>query len=190
MGALWPAATSIPWYAPIDGQRVIVVFNPLSDDFQGYDCAVKVEGIREVLTKQIEQLIPENEEDFGNDPIAIIKDYMWISGGFLNVVFKQDRPLEVKHRISLVYADSLVPDEEGYVHLELRYNTYDDVTGVWASGAVSFNLNAIEKTSGLKGIKVKVTSAENGEIEIPFELLSSSVPEAVQKMDFSKMELH
>lgn len=189
-GALWPAATSIPWYAPIDGQRVIVVFNPLSDDFQGYDCAVKVEGIREVLTKQIEQLIPENEEDFGNDPIAIIKDYMWISGGFLNVVFKQDRPLEVKHRISLVYADSLVPDEEGYVHLELRYNTYDDVTGVWASGAVSFNLNAIEKTSGLKGIKVKVTSAENGEIEIPFELLSSSVPEAVQKMDFSKMELH
>ena len=29
-GTLWPAATAIPFYKPIDGQRVITYFNPLS----------------------------------------------------------------------------------------------------------------------------------------------------------------
>ena len=189
-GSLWPAATSIPWYSPVDGQRVIAIFNPLSDGFEGYDHAVKMEGIREVLTKKIEHLTTENEADFGNDPIVIIKNNMWISGGYLNVVFEQNLPLEVKHRISLVYTDSLEPDVDGYVTLELRYNTYDDTTGCWSNGAVSFNLNEIEETSELKGIKIKINSKTNGDVEIPFELVSTPVPTAVQNMDFSKMELH
>ena len=37
-GSLWPAATSIPGYRPIDGQRVLAYFNPLWDTTeQGYD---------------------------------------------------------------------------------------------------------------------------------------------------------
>ena len=43
-GTLWPAATAIPFYKPIDGQRVITYFNPLYDNYEGYDHAVKVRG--------------------------------------------------------------------------------------------------------------------------------------------------
>ena len=42
-GSLWPAATAIPGYRPIDGQRVITYFNPLYDNYEGYDHGVKVE---------------------------------------------------------------------------------------------------------------------------------------------------
>lgn len=30
---------------------------------------VKMEGIQEVLTKEVEEMTAENEEEFGNDPI-------------------------------------------------------------------------------------------------------------------------
>lgn len=49
-GTLWPAATAIPFYKPIDGQRVITYFNPLYDNYEGYDHAVKVEHNYNVLT--------------------------------------------------------------------------------------------------------------------------------------------
>lgn len=43
-GTLWPAASAFPW-SPEDGERVVIVFNPLYDDFQGYDCAIKIERV-------------------------------------------------------------------------------------------------------------------------------------------------
>ena len=63
-GTLWPAATAIPFYKPIDGQRVITYFNPLYDNYEGYDHAVKVEHNYNVLTKQVEDLTAENESEF------------------------------------------------------------------------------------------------------------------------------
>lgn len=36
-GTLWPVNTDLGWYEPVDGKRVITIFNPLSDGFDGYD---------------------------------------------------------------------------------------------------------------------------------------------------------
>lgn len=58
-------------------------------------------------------------------------------------------------------------DSEGYLTLELRYNTYDDMTGLYGNGAVSFNLNSIEALPGMKGVKIKLNSAVNGEVTVP-----------------------
>lgn len=45
-GQIWPATTDYFWYSPIDGQRVILYFNPLYDNYpEGYDCSVKVLSI-------------------------------------------------------------------------------------------------------------------------------------------------
>ena len=53
-GQIWPATTDYFWYSPIDGQRVILYFNPLYDNYpEGYDCSVKVLNIKEILTKPI-----------------------------------------------------------------------------------------------------------------------------------------
>ena len=122
-GQIWPATTDYFWYSPIDGQRVILYFNPLYDNYpEGYDCSVKVLSIKEILTKPIEELTAENEEEFGNDPVDIFEGNMWISGGYLNIIFNQNMPSKVKHLVSLVKNTTITPDQDGYIHLEYRYN--------------------------------------------------------------------
>lgn len=84
-GTLWPVNTDIGWYDAVDGQRVITVFNPLWDNYAGYDHAVKLLRLQNVLTKEVEMLIPETEEEFGNDPVLIYKGDITISGGYMNI---------------------------------------------------------------------------------------------------------
>ena len=186
-GTLWPAATAIPFYKPIDGQRVITYFNTLYDNYEGYDHAVKVEHNYNVLTKQVEDLTAENESEFGNDPVWVNKDMMWIGGGYLNVIFRQNLPVKEKHLVSLVRdmrATVAEGEDDGYIHLEFRYNTYDDVTARQANGAVSFNLNSLDLT-GKKGIKVKLNSVKDGETEVVFNLKGQSMPEEAKQVTLS-----
>lgn len=77
--------TDIGWYDAVDGQRVITVFNPLWDNYAGYDHAVKLLRLQNVLTKEVETLTPETEEEFGNDPVFIYKGDITISGGYMNI---------------------------------------------------------------------------------------------------------
>ena len=186
-GTLWPAATAIPFYKPIDGQRVITYFNTLYDNYEGYDHAVKVEHNYNVLTKQVEDLRAENESEFGNDPVWVNKDMMWIGGGYLNVIFRQNLPVKEKHLVSLVRdmrATAAEGEDDGYIHLEFRYKTYDDVTARQANGAVSFNLNSLDLT-GKKGIKVKLNSVKDGETEVVFNLKGQSMPEEAKQVTLS-----
>lgn len=192
-GIITPVSTSIPWYKAVDGERVIAFFNPLYDVKDGVQ--VKMEGIRDVLTKEVETVRTEEEsEEFGNDPIVIYQGDMWLGGNYLNLIFLQDMPAEEKHRISLVQnrmADGEIPGQEngenndgdgnneddeevivgedGYVHLELRYNTYGDVTNRYGWGRVSYNLEKFYpkdndgEQPAMKGFKVTINSKENGE---------------------------
>lgn len=189
-GAIWPAVTDNGWYSPVDGQRVILYFNPLYDNYpEGYDCSVKVLNVKEILTKSIEDLTEENEEEYGNDPVDIFEGNMWISNGYLNVVFNQNMPERLRHRVSLVrntMAESVI---DGYIHLEYRYNTFGDTTDRWISGAVSFDLSSLQVTTETKGIKVKINSAVNGEKEIAFEIKDTPSPAGLIRMDFSQMEI-
>lgn len=101
-GIIDPVATSIPWFKPVDGERVVSFFNPLADMSDEKGVQVKMEGIQEVLTKEVEEMTAENEEEFGNDPILIYQGDMWLGGKFLNIIFRQNLPRSEKHRISLV----------------------------------------------------------------------------------------
>lgn len=173
-GTIWPAATAIPNFKPVDGERIVAYFNPLYDDFQGYDVAVKMESVRPVLTKTVETLTPENEAEYGNDPIVIYQGDMWLGGHYLNLVFQQQVPMEKKHRISLVENSTDTYGEDGYVHLELRYNTYDDTTSYWQLSPVSFNLLPFypseSENAVLKGFKIKINSKTNGERVLVLDL--------------------
>lgn len=175
-GTIYPVATSIPWYRPVDGQRVISFFNPLSDMKDKKGVQVKMEGIYELLTKRVEELTEENESFFGNDPIAIVKGGMWLGGKHLNLVFIQDLPRAKKHRISLVQDKKAAEiSESGYIYLQLRYNTYKDVTNLKGQGRVSFNLKDFypEEESAeqkLKGFKVLVNLKTAGKKEIVLDI--------------------
>ena len=79
-GVIDPVATSIPWFKPVDGERVVAFFNPLYDMEGGKGVQVKMEGIQELLTKEVEDMSTEEEaEEFGNDPILIYQGDMWFS---------------------------------------------------------------------------------------------------------------
>lgn len=181
------------WYEPVDGQRVLTMFNPLSDKYGEYDHAVKLLRLQDVLTKEVEVLTPENEEEFGNDPVRIYHGDIGISGGYMNIIFLQNLPSNTKHRISLVRSqdDAELYAEDGYIHLELRYNDYDDLTGLRAYGAVSYNLSSLDITSETKGIKLKLNSEVNDEVELTFDLKKSGDNAGkVQNLDLSKMMLN
>lgn len=170
-GTLWPINqdlnSNVTGYQPNDGQRVIISFNPIADNYYGYDHAIKILSMQEVLTKEIEILTSENEKEYGNDPILISKENLTISGNHLNIIYQQNRPSQNKHRICLVRpsSDKKLLDEDGYIHLELRYNTFNDVTGFRVSNAVSFYLGSLPITSDTPGIKLKLNSEINGETE-------------------------
>ena len=192
-GKLWPVNIDMDWYEPVDGQRVLTMFNPLSDKYGEYDHAVKLLRLQDVLTKEVEVLTPENEEEFGNDPVRIYHGDIGISGGYMNIIFLQNLPSNTKHRISLVRPqdDAELYAEDGYIHLELRYNDYDDLTGLRAYGAVSYNLSSLDITSETKGIKLKLNSEVNDEVELTFDLKKSGDNAGkVQNLDLSKMMLN
>lgn len=192
-GKLWPVNIDMDWYEPVDGQRVLTMFNPLSDKYGEYDHAVKLLRLQDVLTKEVEVLTLENEEEFGNDPVRIYHGDIGISGGYMNIIFLQNLPSNTKHRISLVRSqdDAELYAEDGYIHLELRYNDYDDLTGLRAYGAVSYNLSSLDITSETKGIKLKLNSEVNDEVELTFDLKKSGDnAEKVQNLDLSKMMLN
>ncbi len=191
-GTLWPVNTDMGWYKPIDGQRVITVFNPLWDNYGGYDHAVKILDIKEVLTKNVETLTTETEEEFGNDPVRLVSGGVSISNGYMNIAFLQNLPQKEKHRISLVRPqdDNELYGEDGYIHLQLRYNSYEDLTGVYAYGLVSYNLNSLEVTGETKGIKLKVNSEEEGETEMTFDIVVQDAEGAdLNNQDLTKMQI-
>lgn len=191
-GTLWPVNTDLGWYKPAEGQRVITVFNPLYDNYEGFDHAVKLLRLQDVLTKEVETLTPETEEEFGNDPVLIYQGDISISGGYMNIFFLQNLPSQTKHRISLLRPqdDRELYGDDGYLHLELRYNDYDDVTERRAYGAVSYNLGSLDVTSETKGIKLKLNSEKNGEVEVVFDKMESeSNLKNVNDADVSKMLL-
>ncbi len=192
-GTLLPMYVTLDCYHPVDGQRILTTFNPLYDNYEGYDHAVMIDRVWPALTKGVETLTPENEEEYGNDPVWIYQGDLTISGGYMNIIFLQNLPQNpgTKHRISLVQREATEgdADSDGYIHLELRYNNYDDVSGVGAYGLVSYNLGELGITSETKGIKLKLNSEKNGEVELTFEMKDSNTTAKSTNFDFSKMQL-
>jgi len=175
---LFPVSTRIPWYKPVEGQRVIADYTQLNDNEGEYDYDIHVYFLRNILTKNVEVLTEENEEEIGDTPVRVYD--MWISGNYLNVYFDFRLPANSLHRVSLV-ENSLVeaPDDE-YIHLEYRYNDYNDVTPYVRYAMVSFNLGEEygkdAAAEGYKGIKVRINSAVNGEKELKFDFPSQEDP--------------
>lgn len=74
--------------------------------------------------------------------------------------------------------------------MELRYNDYDDLTGYRSPGAVSYNLNSLDIPFETKGIKLKLNSEENGEVEVTFDLKTVGTNEKLTtNVDLSNMQL-
>ena len=182
-GTMWPGAPSFIGFNPVEGQRALLYFNPLYDNFQGYDVAIKVENIYPILTKQVEELTAQNEKDYGDDPARITD--AWIAGGYMNLIFHQHIPTQNPHRVSLVENKEKEYEDDGYVHLEYRYNTYGDtLSNRGIRSTVSYNLNTLD-LKDKKGIKMRINSAVNGERILTFEAKDQKLPEDAKNLDLA-----
>lgn len=175
-GTCWPVNTDLGWYTPIDGQRVVTVFNPLWDNYEGYDHAVKILQMQNVLTLNVEPMTPEDEDKFGTEAIPTTEDGISISNGYLNVFFSCRLPATTS--VNLVYrkddltqTTTVSPEEDGYIHLELRCNTQAEEELPGSYSAVSYSLSTLDGNSGTKGIKLKVNLADAGEKELVYTLV-------------------
>jgi len=149
---LWPATNHVPWYKPNDNQRAIIYYTILSDKFQGYDHAILLRDISNILTKYPAENLgnEENDEKYGIDPVEILD--MWIGDGFLNVRFGFNYGGKVKHFINLVQRE----DVNTPYYFEFRHNAYDDTENAGAKGLVAFNLSHLNiKEEVTLTIKVK-----------------------------------
>lgn len=86
-------------------------------------------------------------------------------------------------------ADEPAIGEDGYIHLEYRYNTYGDTTDVFNpyEEVVCYNLNTLPLDEA-NGIKMKVNSAVYGEQTWVFENMEQPVPEEAQGISMSTEE--
>lgn len=152
---LWPAANHVPWYKPKANQRAVVYYTILSDQFQGYDHAIMVRDIADILTKYPAEDLgdEENDEKYGNDPVKIYD--IWIGDGYLNVWFGFNYGGKTKHFINLVQReDSIMP-----YNFEFRHNAYDDTGNIGQKGIAAFNLSALNPEEEVT-LTIKVNTFE------------------------------
>lgn len=182
---LWVATTAIPWYKPVDGQRVWADYTLLGDNPNAeFDHAIRVNYLYNILTKTVEELTADNEEAIGNDP-ADVRD-VWIGGNYLNVQFVIHIPVNELHRVSLVdntLDGAPLIDEEGYICLEYRFNEADDLYANRRVSYVSFNLGEYGPQrlidNAIKGLKVKVKNSADGEKEYVFDYTKDNKEKAI-----------
>ena len=168
-GTCWPVNTDMGYYLPIDGLRVIVVFNPLWDNYGGFDHAVKILDMQEVLTKNVREMTAENEPGFGNDPLPLRKEDITISNGYMNVSFLERLPMGVE--VELVR--SLDTTDDGYIRLELRGKEDSGIQAAGTYSMVSYNLESLNATTETKGIILKINTLAEGETEVTFDITVS-----------------
>ena len=136
---LWPAAHN-GFYKPKENQRAFINYTPLQDNFEGYDMAVKINEVIDILTKNPTVLNTATVDSLGNDPIRI--NQYWIGDGYLNIDFSVGfTPAENKHFINL--AKNELNGKENYYNL--LHNAYGDNGTYLGHGYVSFNLDGLKK---------------------------------------------
>ena len=149
--SLWPVATNVPWYNLQDKQRAVILYTILSDEFNGYDHAVKILDIDGILTKQIaENLGDNNDETYGTDPVGITsQSNIWIGDGFLNIIFEFFYGGDTVHFINLIENSQ---GDTPYCY-EFRHNAFNDAEHSKRKGIVAFDLSTVDT----KGEEVELT---------------------------------
>ena len=149
---LYPSQFAVPTggYNPEDGQRAFIYYSLLEEKSQQYDYNIKLYGISEILTKDVEEMNESNEAEFGDEPIELVK---------LSGEDKFDCLISAGHKISLVRSASADDTEDpDYTLLELRHKP-DDMgsdTSVARSSMASFKLNSYDPAvTQKKGLKIR-----------------------------------
>lgn len=141
---LFPTSSNVKYFKPIDKQRVWVSYTILKDEKDAgaeFDYYVKVNDVREILTKGIVTLTDSNKDSIGNDPVEI--ENVWFSGDFLTIGFVYGGGGAI-HFVNLVRNVEDAYTEEQLPILEFRHNRNHDRFNNAMRGWVSFDLSELK----------------------------------------------
>lgn len=164
-----PVTTSVPWFEMKDNQRVLVSFNPLSDE-KLTDSTVtylaKINSLREILFKVIKKYTEVADDSMGHDPIIIRDSWISKTGGILTIDMKYYTQGSV-HYINLIDNGEANGIDKPFV-LELRHNARGDRKDYPATAYASFRLDYL-KLAGKNETKfyIRYTDYEGRRIDLP-----------------------
>ena len=177
--SLWPVAMNVPLHNLKEKQRAFVVYTILSDEFNGYDHAVKILDVKSILTKPIaENKGEQNDENYGTDPVGISD--MWIGDGFLNIVFEFNYGGNSVHYINLVENDTVNTP----YFFEFRHNAYNDNELYRRKGIVAFDLSSVDTMGEEVELAIQVNTFDDGKKIFKIKYHPSNNP-AAQNREYS-----
>ena len=152
--------------------RAIIEYLGTDDDPKDCDRAVKVVKMNDILTKQLVQNGYLTQEELGNDPLEIVKDWVTlVEDGFLTLRFST-----VTNGIGKTHVFNLVkgvnPDNPYELHL--RHNANNDVTGNMVDGLVAFDLSSLPSSLNPAQTIKLVWNSFSGEKSVEFPLYGDS----------------
>jgi len=142
---LTPADGSVTWFTPLDSERVLVRFNPVSNTKitdSTFNYLGQIFNIDNVLFKVIKNISQVSSDSVGHDPITV-RD-VWISSkNILNFDLRFFTNGSV-HYINLIDNGQANGITAPFI-LELRHNARGDAQTFPAYANVSFKLNYLRK---------------------------------------------
>ena len=130
---------------------------PHNDSIQA-DYLVQVDGINELITKDIITVDDNNRDSLGNAPVEFRQ--VWITQDFLTVYYSFYAGSKY-HDFNLTYdVDEQVDDE--HVYLTFRHNDHNDEEVKQYFAYVSFRLNFLRK-EGQSEVKIYFRGKQNAE---------------------------
>lgn len=156
---LWPAASNII-YTPKANQRVIINYTLLSDQIGEYDHYAKINGLQEILTKQVINLTSENNDEVGNDPIKVLD--LWTGDNYLNIHFGINVGGLQTHTINLVrnkLDNKVISNKDGDIELEIRHNKNGDEEKYLLKNYSAFDLRPLQ-VAGRDSIKIVIKTLD------------------------------
>ncbi len=141
---------------PFDSKevRALVNYEEVDDSSEEYDQAVRVNWIDSIRTKPMApNLGEENDEEYGNDPVEIVSDWVTIAeDGYLTLRFRTMWSHQgITHYVNLIPTNN----PENPYEVEFKHDANGDVSGRIGDGLVAFRLDQLPDTEG-ETVKLKL----------------------------------
>lgn len=143
-------------YVAKEGQRALITFNVLDTPMPGYDYNVAVYGIGNIPSSVARVVTDEAELETLKDETVEFRGGRLL-GHWVTMIVRYAAADLSKHKFSLI-VNQVEPSEtnEGYLDVELRHDSGDDVPGMLYDTYVSFDMLELEDLlAGQKGITLR-----------------------------------
>lgn len=180
---LWVVQNAVPYRDLKTGERIFGSYTFLEAGESGFAYDIRLNDYAMVPVQDIIGLNPDNMDSIGNMKVQI-KD-IWFSNEYMNVRFMLNFPNPQRPILNLVVNEMIPLVNDGYAHLELRYNN-NGSQGRLVPGLVSFKLGSYSpENSELKGLKVlvRLVGGEEKTYIFSYPLTDKSTP------DFNLLDL-